>query len=309
MQWEKRGLIFTNRKDREWSRSHATAPTPFLLNNEVLRLYYTARDEHQRSRISFIDVRADNPSEILYEHDKPVIELGGLGAFDDCGQGASQVITVGNKNYLSYSAYNIATTARYRISIGLGVSDNFESFKRYSDGPILDRSVANPCGVSTPFVMKENGVYRMWYTSFLRWEILNGIPEPYYCIKSATSPNFIDWTPEAHDCIPLIGNEGGIVRPSVVFKNGQYFMWYSYRKNTQYREGKANSYRVGFAVSKDGKFWERKDHEVGIDVSAEGWDSEMLAYPYVAEIKGKLMMFYSGNGFGQGGFGYAIAKD
>ena len=44
---------------------------------------------------------------------------------------------------------------------------------------------------------------------------------------------------------------------------------------------------------------------VGIDVSSEGWDSEMIEYPHVFEHQGAKYMFYNGNKFGQSGFGYA----
>jgi len=45
---------------------------------------------------------------------------------------------------------------------------------------------------------------------------------------------------------------------------------------------------------------------VGIDVSPTGWDSTMVAYPYVYSHAGKTHMIYNGNGFGLSGFGYAV---
>ena len=54
-------------------------------------------------------------------------------------------------------------------------------------------------------------------------------------------------------------------------------MWYSYR---------GDAYRIGYAESVDGLEWERKDEEAGIDVSADGWDSEMIEYPCVFEHAG-----------------------
>ena len=48
---------------------------------------------------------------------------------------------------------------------------------------------------------------------------------------------------------------------------------------------------------------------MGIDVSEEGWDSEMIAYPFVWEHKGQRYMAYNGNGFGRSGFGYAVEVD
>jgi hypothetical protein len=50
----------------------------------------------------------------------------------------------------------------------------------------------------------------------------------------------------------------------------------------------------------------RMDDRVGIDVSHEGWDSEMIEYPHVFIHNEKKYMFYCGNKFGVSGFGYAV---
>jgi hypothetical protein len=66
-------------------------------------------------------------------------------------------------------------------------------------------------------------------------------------------------------------------------------------------------YRLGYATSEDGINWTRKDKELqGLDVSAEGWDSEMVCYPAVVTTSaGRTFMFYNGNGNGKTGFGVA----
>jgi hypothetical protein len=40
-------------------------------------------------------------------------------------------------------------------------------------------------------------------------------------------------------------------------------------------------------------------------VSEEGWDAEMISYPHVFELDGKIYMFYLGNQVGREGFGMA----
>jgi hypothetical protein len=66
---------------------------------------------------------------------------------------------------------------------------------------------------------------------------------------------------------------------------------------------------LGYAESPDGITWTRKDDEVGIDRSAEGWDSLMMEYPFVYEHRGRKHMLYNGNGFGETGFGHAVLVD
>jgi len=42
---------------------------------------------------------------------------------------------------------------------------------------------------------------------------------------------------------------------------------------------------------------------VGIGLSEDGWDSEMICYPFVFRHKDKTYMLYCGNGYGKTGFG------
>jgi hypothetical protein len=81
-------------------------------------------------------------------------------------------------------------------------------------------------------------------------------------------------------------------------------MWYSYRAQKN-----IDTYRIGYAESNDGISWVRKDEEIGIDVSNEGWDSEMICYPYIFDHNGKRYMLYNGNGYGKTGFGLAVLEE
>jgi hypothetical protein len=47
------------------------------------------------------------------------------------------------------------------------------------------------------------------------------------------------------------------------------------------------------------------DERVGIHVSANGWDSEMIEYAFVFDLNGDRFMIYNGNDFGKTGLGYA----
>ena len=83
-------------------------------------------------------------------------------------------------------------------------------------------------------------------------------------------------------------------------EKGLYRMWYCYR---------GASYRIGYAESADGLDWTRMDARAGIDLAPEGWDSEMLAYPFVFDHAGRRYLFYNGNGYGRSGLGWAVLDD
>jgi hypothetical protein len=76
-------------------------------------------------------------------------------------------------------------------------------------------------------------------------------------------------------------------------------MWYCYRGTT---------YRIGYAESRDGRSWERRDALAGLGVSESGWDDQSVAYPSVFEHDGALYMLYNGNGYGRTGFGIAVLE-
>jgi hypothetical protein len=198
----------------------------------------------------------------------------------------------------------------YHNSIGLAVSyDGGKTFSKMFKGPVLSTDKDEPFFCGTAFVMREEKIWRMWYLSCVKWEVINGKPEPFYHIKYAESNDGISWKKEGIIAIDFKSqDEGGIASAAVIKENDMYFMWYCYRKALNYRTDTNASYRIGYAESYEGIKWIRKDDMAGIDLSVEGWDSKMNAYPYVVSYKNKKYMFYNGNDFGKEGFGYAVSK-
>ena len=308
MSWEKKGLIFSPDRNHAWMISHAQVPLVDRVNDEVLRIYFGTRDERNRTVTTYIEVDANDPARVSYVHNQPVLGLGELGCFDDCGAMPSWIVDRGSDKYLYYTGWNTSTTVPYRNSIGLALSkDGGKTFSRVYDGPILDRTYHEPHFCAVPCVLVEDGRWRMWYLSGVKWDVFNDKPEPRYHIKYAESGDGIDWDRRGVVSIDFKSEaEAGIVRPSVIKEGGLYQMWYSYRRLENYRTDKRSSYRIGYAESHDGIQWARRDETLGLDVSPSGWDSEMVAYPFVHAQAGKKYMFYNGNGFGKSGFGYAV---
>lgn len=124
----------------------------------------------------------------------------------------------------------------------------------------------------------------------------------------AFSSDGISWTKLNRDLIPVrIEADECQASPDVFFDGSKYHMFFCYRRSLNYR-GKAGGYRIGYAVSDNLSNWQRNDERVGIDVSEDGWDSEMISYPHVFELDGKVYMFYLGNAVGRFGFGAALLE-
>ena len=69
---------------------------------------------------------------------------------------------------------------------------------------------------------------------------------------------------------------------------------------------RGEKYRIGYAESDDGQTFTRMDEEVGIGVSQDGWDSDMICYPCVFDLHDMRYMIYCGNEYGKTVFGLAI---
>lgn len=310
LHWEKQGLIFKPSGSRSWNKSHAQVPTVDASDERRWRIYYATRDTKNRSLTSYFEVEAGNPRNVLYAHDEPILGLGRLGAFDDCGVMPSWIVTVGDVKYLYYIGWAVRTTVPYHNSIGLAISrDGGRSFERFSEGPLFGSTHSEPYFTGTSCVLVEQGRWRNWYLSCTRWELIDGKAEPFYHIKYAESKDGVNWDRRGAVAIDYKSeHEGGLVKASVLPGQDRYRMWYAYRRGRDYRTNPNNSYRIGYAESPDGVAWTRLDDQVSMDVSNEGWDSQMVCYPHVVPWRGRLFMFYNGNGFGSSGVGCAVAE-
>ena len=307
--WIKKGKIYNVNGQFDWNKTHAQVPVVDVLEDRI-RVYYSTRDISGRSNVSYLEVEKTNPEKIIYAHTAPLFELGNLGSFDDSGIMPSSIITVGNKKYLYYIGWTTRGTVPFQNAVGLAISeDGGKVFKKLSEGPIISVNFIEPYFSGTSFVTFENNTFKMWYLSCIKWENFDGKPEPIYNIKYAESLDGITWNQTGKVAIELNDDEGGLVSAAVIKEDAKYKMWFGKRKKSDYRNNNTNGYKIGYAESLDGKDWIRKDDEAGIDISKDGWDSEMISYPYVFKKDNNLIMLYNGNGFGKTGFGYAVWEE
>ena len=184
--------------------------------------------------------------------------------------------------------------------------DDGDTFKKIGKGPILSYSPDEPFILSGPKVRKYHNTWYLWYIAGRKWKVADGKPEPIYKIRMASSPDGINWTKLNKDIISdRLGVDEAQASPDVIFSHGRYHMFFSYRQASDFRRNKDRSYRIGYAFSDDLFNWTRDDSRIGIDVSEEGWDSEMVAYPNILELDGVVYLLYLGNQVGRYGFGAA----
>lgn len=301
MFWQKLGLVYVANGEQDWAFSHAYIPTSLMLDEERIRIYVAFLDRNKVGRIGFVDVEANNPLNILKVSEKPVLDIGEPGTFDDNGVTPICILKHADRLYLYYVGWHLGVKVPYFLFIGLAISeDNGKNFKRYSRVPILDRSDHELFVRTAANVHQDQDKWKMWYIAGSKWIDFNGKRVPTYNLRYLESEDGINWGKEGRRCLDLADkDEYGFGRPFVVKENHIYKMWYSIRTFSK-------GYRLGYAESTDGLNWNRKDDEVGINVSQSGWDSQMISFGCIQKTKYGTYMFYNGNNYGETGFGVAL---
>lgn len=280
---------------------HAQLPIVDILES-IYRIYYSTRI-NGKSTPMYIDV--DKKSfKIINKCSKPVLSYGRVGMFDHYGVMPTDIVSIDNNiKYMYYIGWSLRHDIPYHNTLGLAVTiDGGNNWKKYSTGPIFNSCVGEPGFIGTAKVFNDGGDWSMYYLSCRDWVKEKDKLEPIYDIKLAKSKNGIDWEPSNKIIIPLLENEGGISS----FQKIENKAWFSVRGIISYRNNVNESYKIKTASLINNK-WVRDNH-IELDVSPDGWDSEMVAYPYIIKENNKLIMFYNGNGFGKTGIGYAIAR-
>ena len=301
--WRKLGLLYNPTGARRHPKlsSHAANPLPVLIDEDVYRIFYSARDVKQRSSVGAVDIDIIK-RQIIEEHSQPFFEHGPEGSFFADGVSIGNCYEVKGVVYMLFMGWQSAQEDHWRGDIGRLIVESDLTLTLENKFPLMSSDKVDPISLSYPWVLEnKDGKYAMWYGSTKMWDA--GNEEMLHIINFASSADGHHWDREGLAVPYELGLAQAFSRPTVVRDAlDGYEMWFSYRSGT------GEKYRIGYAVSKDGRSWELALEESGIDISSTGWDSEMIEYPFVFDHKGQRYMLYNGNGYGRTGFGLAILE-
>jgi hypothetical protein len=299
--WKKLGNIFAPTPEEQHPKllSHAANPLPIHLAGDIYRIFFSGRDQHNRSSVGAVDFDIVQ-RKIIKNYRDPFFEHGPENSFYADGVSIGNCYVVNGIRYMLFMGWQAPQGGQWRGDIGRLIVNPDLTLQPDKNSPFIGPDETDPISLSYPWVLaNENGGYRMWYGSTRTWDAGNG--EMLHVINTASSINGNHWHREGLAVPYELGLAQAFSRPTVV-KNaqGKYEMWFSYRS------GAGEKYRIGYAHSAEGKKWELNLKATGITVSPDGWDSEMIEYPYVFDHAGQRYMLYNGNGYGKTGFGLAI---
>lgn len=299
--WKKLGQIYVPKESGLHPKlmSHAANPLPVHLDGDVYRVFFSGRDENNRSSVGAVDVDLVE-RKIINEHYQPFFEHGPVGSFFADGVSIGNCYEADGVRYMLFMGWQSPKNGHWRGDIGRLIVTPELTLELDGSGPFIGCDHLDPISLSYPWVWaRPSGGYNMWYGSTLDWDAGNG--EMLHVIQHASSGDGHHWHRSGLSVPYEIGRAQAFSRPTVIQnQDGGFEMWFSYRS------GSGEKYRIGYASSENCLNWTLELDKSGIAVSNNGWDSEMIEYPFVFDHKGSRYMLYNGNGYGKTGFGLAV---
>lgn len=215
----------------------------------------------------------------------PILTAGVNGSWDENSRLLAHILHEDGQFKMWYTGNDGDTD-----KIGYATSLNGIDWDFSPDNPILSPDSISDLNYSDPFVLHENSNYYMWLTV----QNANGS----YSIKKSTSPDGISWsTPIPINTIQEWESSVNMVQPSVIHKDGLYYLWYSAVQSGQWK--------IGLATSLDGNNWTK--HNSPVLESTELWEGNSLGGGKVIRNDGKFEMYYHAGD--PPGIGYATSND
>ncbi|OAK75484.1 family 43 glycosylhydrolase [Lederbergia galactosidilytica] len=183
-------------------------------------------------------------------------------------------------------------------------------WEKYEHNPILGDESAFVFDMD---VVRVDGRYRMYFS----WR-------NHYSIAMVESEDGFQWGEPriVLEPNPDSGWEDDVNRPAVVYKDGLYHMWYSGQTSGKFKDetwtdvyleaaqAEAGTSYIGYATSKDGIGWERREQPVLKPTAT--WELQSLMCPSVLwdQEEAVFKMWYSGGGwFEPNAIGYATSQN
>lgn len=298
--WRKCGLLLDGPHSAPHVRSHAALPVVHQSADGATWVYYSSRDADGRAHVCRSTVGEVEPGKLQAGPTEEVLAPGLLGTFDDAGCTVSCIVNDGDTQHLLYTGWALGQSVPFYLQIGRATStDGGRTFQRDSHAPLLDRSPEDPYLTASPSVLNMDGQWRMWYVSGVGWDRgADGASRHRYNIRHATSADGLEWHRDGRAVVDFASpTEHSLGRPHVVTNGDGFVMWFCAR---------GSFYELQCAESADGLDWTRVSVPPELSRGPEGWDAEMVCYPFLATIGESQYLLYNGNGYGRSGLGYAV---
>lgn len=301
--WRSLGHVHAAAGESPAHMTHASYPTPLVLPDGQLRVFYSPRDEAGRSTIFSLDL-AIGPTGFSRQGPPmgPWLEPGPAGAFDDAGASVSWVgATPDGGIDCWYLGWTLGVSVPFRTAIGRAIAAPGEQrMQRLSYAPALDRDPTDPLSVGYPWLVPGTDGLSIWYGTH-RYPPQGGRSVDHVIRRARSSDRGSTWRRDPQPALThSAADEWALSRPCVVHCPDGWHMWFCRRLDV---------YRLGYAYSPDGVHWTRADNAVHFVTLEAEWERGIRTYPAVFDHLGHRWMLYNGTGYGRTGFGLAVLEE
>ena len=133
--WKKFGRIIKPKKFY-WMKTHAMCPTPEIVSNNTIKIYFSGRNKLNQSIIGSANIIFNNfPNSYRVKYfSKPDLKLGKLGTFDDNGVTPTCIINHNSNKYLFYVGWNKGVNVRMHLFGEMEIHEACSSLDAFTNG-------------------------------------------------------------------------------------------------------------------------------------------------------------------------------
>ena len=250
-EWKKLGRIFdpTSMGSHSWMKEYAQSPSVLIFEKHI-RVYFCTRpaadDKGQyMSYIGYVDLNRDNLIEVTSVCKDPVMQLGGLGTFDEFGTNPASVIRDGEEVRIYYAGLTnkwIKNEGKPEpvYKIRMAYSDDGINWKKHGKDLIENKLEENECQAS-PDIFFWKGKYHMFFC--YRYNFGFKKKEKGYRIGYASSDDLVNWIRNDAKAGLDISDEGWdsetVSYPHVFELDNKIYMFYQGNEMGRYGFGLA----------------------------------------------------------------------
>lgn len=267
--------------------SQNTSYPDIIFHENQYNMWYSGYDGGAGSRVGF----AVSDDGIKWDrHDGPVLQTGSGDSWDNYSVQQTSVLFDGTTWHMWYVGLRDGDLSTRKI--GYATSEDKINWTKYESNPVLEPGSAGSWDdqwVGWPRVLFIDGQYHMWYTSD------NGTVTQ---IGHATSEDGINWEKDSSNPVLTVGEFGAwddnvVSNPDLIYDGYTFHMWYCGARTV------FGDWKVGYAVSLDGRNWQKISVEAPVlDLGSAGdWDDKTSAAGVIVipdANTGELKMWYGG---------------
>jgi len=253
-------LLFKPSGNIEWQQDFAQIPFGYVHGDKLKVVFATRRKpDKDRAYCSFPAeaVFALKDLSLVSLSEKPLLDLGGVGSFDEFGVMPGSILKLNTgEEVMYYCGWSRSHPAPYRWSIGIAYRQENGQFERIYQGPIIGQSIDYPFLTASPVVFptKDFG-YEMFHLSGTSWHLIDNRLESRYSIVKSISQDGIRWDRSSLELGRVRWSDECQTSPNFFMFEGSRFMTFSYRSQIGFRKQLDRNYKTALVQEVDDCNW------------------------------------------------------